>query len=177
MNTFQDKSAQKLQMLSEFSLKYVKKMAREFSIAARLLAQQSSMVSGFVLEDSLQIREQYQDWILTVGCAVAASITCLPCLLRGSRRGERPARPTGAACAKKGRLVGGVGCPPNCRTSGKLRGSSGKLRPFRTFKKMLHFGKIPKNFDKIWRKFRKTLAKFATFWGKTAKIQQKFSNC
>ena len=28
--------------------------------------------------------------------------------------------------AKKGRIVGGVGCPPNCRTSGKLR-------PFRTF--------------------------------------------
>ena len=39
--------------------------------------------------------------------------------------------------AKKGRIVGGVGCPPKCRTSGKLReklrGSSGKLRPFRTF--------------------------------------------
>ena len=36
--------------------------------------------------------------------------------------------------AKKGRIVGGVGCPPNCRTSGKPRGSSdlfsGKLRPF-----------------------------------------------
>ena len=30
--------------------------------------------------------------------------------------------------AKKGRIVGGGGCPPNCRTSGKLRGSSGKLR-------------------------------------------------
>ena len=43
--------------------------------------------------------------------------------------GERPAgvRPTGAAGAKKGRIVGGIGCPPNCRTSGKLRGSSGKL--------------------------------------------------
>ena len=35
--------------------------------------------------------------------------------------------------AKKGRIVGGVGCPPNCRTSGKRRGRSGKLRPFRTF--------------------------------------------
>ena len=43
----------------------------------------------------------------------------------------RPGRPE--LLAKKGRIVGGVGCPPNCRTSGKLRGSSGKLRPFRTF--------------------------------------------
>ena len=66
-------------------------------------------------------------------------------------RGERPAlRPTGAACAKKGRIVGGVGCPPNCRTSGKLRGNFGEARgssdPFELFRKMLHFGKIPKNF-------------------------------
>ena len=35
--------------------------------------------------------------------------------------------------AKKGRIVGGVGCPPNCRTSGKRRGSSGKFRPSRAF--------------------------------------------
>ena len=35
--------------------------------------------------------------------------------------------------AKKGRIVGGVGCPPNCRTSGKPRGSSDLLDPFRTF--------------------------------------------
>lgn len=42
-------------------------------------------LTGFVLQDSLRIRRQYQDWILTAGCAVAASITCLPCLLRGSR--------------------------------------------------------------------------------------------
>ena len=37
--------------------------------------------------------------------------------------GGRPGRPE--LLAKKGRLVGGVGCPPNCRTSGKLRGNSG----------------------------------------------------
>ena len=30
----------------------------------------------------------------------------------------RPGRPE--LLAKKGRIVGGVGCPPNCRTSGKL---------------------------------------------------------
>ena len=35
----------------------------------------------------------------------------------------RPGRPE--LLLKKGRIVGGVGCPPNCRTSGKLRGSSG----------------------------------------------------
>ena len=34
----------------------------------------------------------------------------------------RPGRPE--LLAKKGRTVGGVGCPPNCRMSGKLRGSS-----------------------------------------------------
>ena len=45
--------------------------------------------------------------------------------------------------ALKGRIIGGVGCPPNCRTSGKPRGSSDLLELFR---KMLHFGKIPKKF-------------------------------
>ena len=39
----------------------------------------------------------------------------------------RPGRPE--LLAKKGRIVGGVGCPPNCRTSGKPRGKPrGKLR-------------------------------------------------
>ena len=42
-------------------------------------------------------------------------------------RGERPAPGRPELLAKKGRIVGGVGCPPNCRTSGNLRGSSGKL--------------------------------------------------
>ena len=32
--------------------------------------------------------------------------------------------------AKKGRIGGGVGCPPNCRTSGKLRGSLGEAPTF-----------------------------------------------
>ena len=35
---------------------------------------------------------------------------------------------------------------------------------------MLHFGKIPKNFGQIWRKFSKNLAKFAKFWKKQKKI-------
>ena len=33
---------------------------------------------------------------------------------------------------------------------------------------MLHFGKIPKTFRQIWRKFSKILANFAKFWKKTA---------
>ena len=51
----------------------------------------------------------------------------------------------GELLAKKGPTVGGVGCPPNCRTSGKPRGSSDL---FELFRKMLHlkFGKIPKMF-------------------------------
>ena len=32
--------------------------------------------------------------------------------------------------AKKGSIVGGVGCPPNCRTSGKPRGSLGEAPTF-----------------------------------------------
>ena len=42
---------------------------------------------------------------------------------------------------------------------------------------MLHFGKIPKKFGYIWRKFSKTLANFwqiAKFWEKTAKISAIF---
>ena len=40
---------------------------------------------------------------------------------------------------------------------------------------MLHFGKIPKKFGQIWRKFSKNLAKFAKFWKKTAKISAIFN--
>ena len=47
----------------------------------------------------------------------------------------RPGRP--GLLAKKGRIVSGVGCPPNCRTSGKLRGNFGEARgssePFKRF--------------------------------------------
>ena len=32
--------------------------------------------------------------------------------------------------AKKGRMIGCVGCPPNCRTSGKPRGSLGEAPTF-----------------------------------------------
>ena len=44
-----------------------------------------------------------------------------------------------------------------------------KGRIIRDFRKMLHFGKIPKKFGQIWRKFSKILAKFAKFWKKTEK--------
>ena len=59
----------------------------------------------------------------------------------------RPGRPE--LLAKKGRTVGGVGCPPNCRTSGKPRGSSDLLE---LFGKMLQciLEKIPKKFGEIW---------------------------
>ena len=87
-------------------------------------------------------------------------------------RGERPAlRPTGAACAKKGRIVGGVGCSPSCRTSGKLRGSSDSLGLFR---KMLHFGKIPKIFGQIWRIFSKNQFKIWQNLRNFGKKQQQF---
>ena len=77
-------------------------------------------------------------------------------------RGERfkADRPTGAAeSAKEGPTVGGVGCPPNCRTSGKPRGSSDPLEPFR---KMLHFGKIPKKIVKFRGKNSKKISNFLT---------------
>ena len=55
-----------------------------------------------------------------------------------------------------------------------------KLRRFRirggiirNFRKMLHFGKIPKKIGQIWRKFSKIVAKFAKFWKKNSK---NFSN-
>ena len=51
----------------------------------------------------------------------------------------------------------------------------GKLQRLgiRNFRKMLHFGKIPKKFGQIWRKFSKILAKIAKFWKKNSKT---FSN-
>ena len=58
--------------------------------------------------------------------------------------------------AKKGRIVGGVGCPPNCRTSGKLRGSSA---PLELFRKMPHFGKIPKTFGQNLAKIQQNSGK------------------
>ena len=60
------------------------------------------------------------------------------CLLFDVAESGRPGR--AELLAKKGCIIGGVGCPPNCRTSGKLRGSSD---PFELFRKMLHFGKTP----------------------------------
>ena len=54
-------------------------------------------------------------------------------------------------------------------------GDRGRIggRIIRDFRKMLHFGKIPKKFGQIWRKFSKILAKFANFWEKNSK---NFSN-
>ena len=48
-----------------------------------------------------------------------------------------------------------------------MGGDRGRI--IRDFRKMLHFGKIPKKFGQIWRKFSKILAKIAKFWKKTAK--------
>ena len=62
------------------------------------------------------------------GCFHGREITKLSRMVAESGRPGRA-----ELLAKKGRIVGGVGCSPNCRTSGKRRGSSGKLRPFRTF--------------------------------------------
>ena len=65
-------------------------------------------------------------------------------------RGRRSARPTGAAGAKKRphsrrrRLSAEL---QNVReTSGKLGEAQGSSDPFELFRKMLHFGKIPKKF-------------------------------
>ena len=78
----------------------------------------------------------------------------------------RPGRPE--LLAKRGRIVGGVGCPPNCRTSGKLRGNYGEARgssdPFELFRKMLHL--IWKNLEKIW----SNLAKIQQNFGKICEI-------
>ena len=47
--------------------------------------------------------------------------------------------------------------------------SKKNIAHFEYFRKLLHFGKIPKKFGYIWRKFSKILAKFAKFWKKTRK--------
>ena len=57
------------------------------------------------------------------------------------------------------------------RKGGRIGGGIGG-RIIRNFRKMLHFGKIPKKFGQIWRKFSKILAKFANFWEKSRKKQQ-----
>ena len=56
---------------------------------------------------------------------------------------------------------------------GDKGGDMGRI--IRDFRKMLHFGKIPKKFGQIWRKFSKILAEFAKFWKKTAKISAIFN--
>ena len=63
------------------------------------------------------------------------------------------------------------------RNRWRSRKNSGNFQRLgiRNFWKMLHFGKIPKKFGQIWRKFSKILAKFANFWKKTAKISAIFN--
>ena len=79
----------------------------------------------------------------------------------------RPGRPE--LLAKKGRIIGGVGCPTNCRTSGKLWRSSD---PLELFRKMLHFGKIQNKFGYIWAKIQENLGKICEILKKQQQIQQ-----
>ena len=54
----------------------------------------------------------------------------------------------------------------------KIKDLAAKIKSFR---KMLHFGKIQKKIGEIWRKFSKIwpdLGKFAKFWGNRQKIQR-----
>ena len=67
--------------------------------------------------------------------ASSTRATALPAaLLAVAESGLRPGRDAQLR-ALKGRIIGCVGCPPNCRTSGKPRGSSDLLELLR---KMLH---------------------------------------
>ena len=59
------------------------------------------------------------------------------------------------------------------KTSGKPPEDLLYLAPLELFRKMLHFGKIPKKIGKKWAKFSKILAKFAKFWKKN---RTKFSD-
>ena len=66
-----------------------------------------------------------QDWYIWAAAGGLLGVTLLVA------ESGRPGR--AQLLAKAGRIVGGVGCPPNCRTSGKRRGSSGSSHPLRTF--------------------------------------------
>ena len=59
--------------------------------------------------------------------------------------------------------------PKSGETAAVLDKGGDKGRIIRNFRKMLHFGKIPKKFGQIWRKFSKILAKIAKFWKKNSK--------
>ena len=72
-----------------------------------------------------------------------------------------------------------VSCPENSaffpKKSANFRENSKKnIAHFENLRNMLHFGKIPKKFGRIWRKFSKILAKFANFWKKNSKKFQQF---
>ena len=72
--------------------------------------------------------------------------------------------------AKKGRIVGGVGCPPNCRTSGKPRGSSDLLELLekccileKSRKNLFKFGENSVKFWQNLRNFGKNSKQFSNF--------------
>ena len=90
-------------------------------------------------------------------------------------RGERPAPGRPELLAKKGRIVARLSAElQNVREApGKLGEARGSSDPLELCRKMLHFGKIPKNFGQNLAKIRQNLSKFAKFWKQTAK---KFSN-
>ena len=94
--------------------------------------------------------------------------------LGGTRKIAESGRPGRAELlAKKGRIVGGVGCPSKCRTSGKRRGSSGSYHPLELFGKMLHFGKIPKKIGQNLAKIQQTSGKICEILEqKEQKIQE-----
>ena len=74
------------------------------------------------LEASTKSRDLVEHLLGSAGAAAKPAVVA---------ESGRPGRPE--LLAKKGRIVGGVGCPPNCRTSGKPRGSLGEAPTFRTF--------------------------------------------
>ena len=109
----------------------------------------------------------------------------------GYERLKAGVRLTGAACAKKGRIVGGVGCPPNCRTSGKPWGSSGEAPTLSNFfekccilqksrKKMVKFGENSAKFGQIWenlRNFGKKQQKIQRFLTKILRLESGAKEC
>ena len=73
--------------------------------------------------------------------------------------------------AKKGRIVGGVGCPPNCRTSGKLRGNFGEAPTLSNFLEKCCILEKSRN---ILAKIQQNSGKFCEILGE--KNSKKFSN-
>ena len=95
----------------------------------------------------------------------------VPCVQRNLRgRGLQHARegaPRVRRLAPRGRR--GVGVRDPDQRLAVLLGCCTDFLELLLFRKMLHFGKIPKIFGQIWRKSSNILAKFAKFWKKTEK--------